>query len=93
MLKRGDVVRLVRAVAETRETEIGCDECLEKLEVFAEAELFGSEARSAMPLVGDHLDKCADCRSAQGAQKRLARYVGSASSSSHPFSHLARSPC
>jgi hypothetical protein len=63
MLKRGDVVKLVRVVAETREVEIGCDECFERLESFAETELSGGEASAAMPLVGDHLDKCADCRS------------------------------
>ena len=63
MLKRGDVAKLVRLVAETRETEIGCDECFERLDVFAETKLSGVEARDAMPLVGDHLDKCADCRS------------------------------
>jgi hypothetical protein len=63
MLKRGDVIRLVRVVAETHETEIGCDECFERLDSFAETEISGEEARAAMPLVGDHLDKCADCRS------------------------------
>jgi hypothetical protein len=63
ILKRGDVVKLVRVVAETREAEIGCDECFERLDVFAETELSGVEASAAMPLVGDHLDKCADCRS------------------------------
>ena len=63
MLKRGDVVKLVRAVAETREAEIGCDECFERLDSFADTELSGAEARAAMPLVGDHLDKCAGCRS------------------------------
>ncbi len=63
MLKRGDVVKLVRVVAETRETEIGCDECFEQLDSFAEAELSGVEATVAMPLVSDHLDKCEDCRS------------------------------
>jgi Zn finger protein HypA/HybF involved in hydrogenase expression len=63
MLKRGDVVKLVRVVAETRETEIGCDECFERLDSFAEAELSGVEATVAMPLVSDHLDKCEDCRS------------------------------
>ena len=63
MLKRGDVVKLVRVVAETREAEIGCDECFERLDIFAETELSGVEASAAMPLVGDHLDKCADCRS------------------------------
>jgi hypothetical protein len=62
MLKRGDVVKLVRVVAETRETEIGCDECFERLDSFAEAKLSGLDATSAMPLVGDHLDKCKDCR-------------------------------
>ncbi len=63
VLKRGDVVKLVRVVAETRETEIGCDECFERLDGFAETELSGLDATVAMPLVGDHLDKCADCRS------------------------------
>ena len=63
MLKRGDVVKLVRVIAETHEAEIGCDECFERLDSFAETELSGVEASAAMPLVGDHLDKCADCRS------------------------------
>jgi hypothetical protein len=63
ILKLGDVVKLVRVVAETREAEIGCDECFERLDSFAETELSGVEASAAMPLVGDHLDKCADCRS------------------------------
>jgi len=63
ILKVGDVVKLVRVVAETREAEIGCDECFERLDSFAETELSGVEASAAMPLVGDHLEKCADCRS------------------------------
>ena len=63
MLKRSDVVKLVRVVAETREAEIGCEECFERLDSFAETELSGLEASAAMPLVGDHLDTCADCRS------------------------------
>ena len=63
MLKRDDVVKLVRVVAETRELEIGCDECFERLDVYAETELSGADASAAMPLVRDLLDKCADCRS------------------------------
>jgi hypothetical protein len=63
MLKRDDVVKLVRVVAETHETEIGCDECFERLDSFAEMELSGLEASATMPLIGDHLDKCADCHS------------------------------
>jgi predicted anti-sigma-YlaC factor YlaD len=54
---------LVKIVAETREIEIGCDECFEQLDSFAEAELSGMRATAVMPLVDDHLDKCADCRS------------------------------
>jgi hypothetical protein len=63
MLKRGDLAKLVRVVAETRETEIGCDECFERLDSFAEVELSEVESSTAMPLVGDHLQKCEDCRS------------------------------
>ena len=63
MVKGGDVVKLGGVVGETRETEIACDECFERLDSFAETELSGVEASTMMPLVGDHLDKCADCRS------------------------------
>ncbi|MDQ4002078.1 MAG: hypothetical protein M3283_14025 [Actinomycetota bacterium] len=73
MLKRGDVLKLVRVVAETREVEIGCDECFERLDSFAETELSGVEASAAMPLVGDHLEKCADCRSKFEALLRALR--------------------
>ena len=73
MLKRGDVVKLIRVVAETHETEIGCDECFERLDSFAEMELSGLEASATMPLVGDHLDECADCRSKFEALLRALR--------------------
>ena len=73
MLKRSDVIKLVRVVAETHETEIGCDECFDQLDLFAETALSGEEASAAMPLVGDHLDKCADCRSTFEALLRTLR--------------------
>jgi hypothetical protein len=62
MLQRDDVVKLVKVVAETREIEIGCDECFERLDSFADAELSGVDVSAVMPLVRDHLDKCVDCR-------------------------------
>ena len=62
MQKRGDDVKLLRVVTETHETEIGCDECFERLDSFAELRLSGVEVSSVMLLVGDHLNKCADCR-------------------------------
>lgn len=73
MLNRGDVTKLVRVVAETHETEIGCDECFEQLDGFAEISVSGAEANVAMPLVGDHLDKCAECRSKFEALLRALR--------------------
>ena len=73
MLNRGDAIKLLRVVAETHETEIGCDECFEQLDSFAETVISGAEASFAMPLVGDHLDKCADCRSKFEALLRALR--------------------
>jgi hypothetical protein len=61
MLNRGDLKKLVRAIAETRESEIGCDECFEQMDRIAEIEFSGSDAATAMPLVHDHLRKCEDC--------------------------------
>jgi hypothetical protein len=63
MLRRGDLSTLVKIIAETRETEIGCDECFEQMDHFVEAKLSGMGATAVMPLVGDHLGKCVDCRS------------------------------
>ncbi len=59
---RDDLEKILMAVSVTREEEIGCDECFERLERFVEMELSGLDAASAMPLVRDHLDKCGDCR-------------------------------
>ena len=73
MLGRDDVVKLLRVVAETREFEIGCDQCFERLDGFAEAELSGAGAGAEMPLVRDHLAKCADCRGTFEALLRALR--------------------
>ncbi len=61
-LNPDDLAKLVRAAAETREEEIGCDECLARLDRFVDTELAGLDAAAAMPLVQDHLEKCGDCR-------------------------------
>ena len=61
MLDRGDLDKLMRVLAETREREIGCDECFEQMDRFAEIEFSGSDSATAMPLVHEHLRKCEDC--------------------------------
>ncbi len=62
MLDRDKLKNLVREIATTRPDEIGCDECLERVDRFVEMKLSGLDAAEAMPLVQDHLDKCEDCR-------------------------------
>lgn len=53
---------VIREIAETREVEIGCDECFEQVDSFVEMELSGLDAAQAMPLVQDHLQICGECR-------------------------------
>jgi hypothetical protein len=57
-----DLDMLARMIAETHDEEIGCDECLEKLDRYVEMRLSGMDTAAAMPLVEDHLEKCGDCR-------------------------------
>lgn len=52
---------MVRGIVSTRPDEIGCDDCFEQLNRFAELVLAGQPAAALMPLVQDHLDRCADC--------------------------------
>lgn len=56
------VKRLVRGIATTRSDEIGCAECFEQVDRFAEMVLEGKDAAEAIPLVEDHLKRCKDCR-------------------------------
>jgi hypothetical protein len=54
--------RIVRDIVATSPDEIGCGECFEELDRFAELELAGKNAAQALPLVQDHLDRCGNCR-------------------------------
>ena len=53
---------LLREIAETREVEIGCDECFEQVDRFVEMKLSGLNTAQAMPLVQEHLQICGECR-------------------------------
>lgn len=55
------LAQMTRMVAATRPDEIGCDECFEQIDRFAELYLAGKNAAEAMPLVQDHLNRCGDC--------------------------------
>lgn len=54
--------RMVRDIVTTSADEIGCDDCFEQLDRFAEMVLAGQDAAAAMPLVQEHLERCTDCR-------------------------------
>jgi bacterioferritin-associated ferredoxin len=62
MFDRDIFKALIGEIAETREVEIGCDECFEQLDRFVETRLTGVNADQAMPLVQDHLEICGECR-------------------------------
>ena len=53
---------MVRGIVSTRSDEIGCDECFDQVDRYAEMILDGRDAASALPLVRDHLNRCNDCR-------------------------------
>ena len=63
MLLNPEILKsLFRAVINTRDDEIGCEACCDKIEEFIEIELAGKSAAEARPLVQEHLNKCPDCK-------------------------------
>ena len=60
-LDQQQVNRLLRAVANTRDVEISCDECLADMAEFAEAQLVGSEIPTALKRIETHIAYCPDC--------------------------------
>jgi hypothetical protein len=62
MEEQTTIKEMVQMIAATRPDELGCDECFEQLDRFAELVLAGKNAAEALPLVQDHLARCGDCR-------------------------------
>jgi hypothetical protein len=53
--------RIIRAATSARPVEIGCDDCLEQIDVFAEHKLANKDVPQAIRLVEEHLARCDDC--------------------------------
>jgi len=53
---------LVFSIFRTHREEIGCDECFEQVDLFAELVLAGKDAAKVMPHVYQHLAICKACR-------------------------------
>jgi bacterioferritin-associated ferredoxin len=69
---------VVQEIADTREVEIGCDECFEQLDRFLEMKLSGLDAAQAIPLVQEHLEVCGECREEFEALLAALRATGDA---------------
>jgi hypothetical protein len=61
-LEPATLKRIVHSALTARPDEIGCDDCFEQLDRFAEMVLAGKDVAEAMPLVQDHLNRCRGCR-------------------------------
>lgn len=72
------VRRMVRSILTARPHEVGCDECLDRLDRFVELKLAGKNPVEAMPLVQDHLQRCRDCHEEFEALLKALRYLHSA---------------
>jgi predicted anti-sigma-YlaC factor YlaD len=61
-LNPSDLRSLVEVALLTREEELDCDACLERVAAYAEVHLAGLPTPEALRLVGEHLAMCGDCR-------------------------------
>jgi hypothetical protein len=78
MFDRDILKALIGEIAETREVEIGCDECFEQLDRFVEMRLAGLDASQAMPLIQEHVEICGECREEFEALLASLRATGEA---------------
>jgi hypothetical protein len=70
--RNGSVMsKLLRAVEDTDEVEIACDEVFELLDQYVELEARGEDVAHLLPLVKRHLDKCRDCNEEYEALTRI----------------------
>jgi len=67
------LMALPRMLADTTETEIGCDEVYELLDRYAEMADRGEDTASLLPLVHQHLERCRDCREELEALLRILK--------------------
>lgn len=61
-LTNDDLKTLIRTLRAARPEQVGCRECFEKLDRFAEEVLAGKSPARAMPLIQEHLNRCGSCR-------------------------------
>ncbi|MGB8328503.1 MAG: hypothetical protein WCE62_00140 [Polyangiales bacterium] len=61
-LSKDQLSRLLVIVADTRDDEITCDECLAGMAEFADARLLGSTISTALKRIEAHIEFCPECK-------------------------------
>ena len=61
-LSADTIRKMMHSIQTTREDELACGHCYDELDHFIEMKLSGKNPAEAMPLVQEHLDRCAACR-------------------------------
>lgn len=61
-LSSSKIKTLVKALSNTQEDEITCDDCLASVAEFVEYELSGKPMPEALIAVQQHLHKCEECQ-------------------------------
>ncbi len=60
-LNKQQIGMLLSAVADTRDDEITCDECLAGMAEFAESQLVGADISTAIRRIQAHIAFCPEC--------------------------------
>jgi hypothetical protein len=61
-LNAGDIKKIVRYTLNVPDQGIGCYECLDQIDQYAEKMLAGREIPEALRLVDTHLQDCPECK-------------------------------
>lgn len=73
MLTPKELSDLVHAIFKTRETEIGCDDCLTHVAAYTGAKLVGATIPEALQRVEEHLALCSNCNEEYEALREALR--------------------
>jgi RNA polymerase-binding transcription factor DksA len=75
-LNRDQIKGLMHLLSITREHELNCNECLDKVAELAECELAGKPIPDAFEAVRHHLTLCAECREEYDALLTVLKRMG-----------------
>lgn len=72
-MERGRFRNWLKNIYETRDEEISCTECFDRVSHFVELETSGGDPVAKMPQLKLHLDQCQACRDEYETLRDLAR--------------------